>query len=194
MPCRRCGYRVERRATQRWFRSERTLNLCQLKSASETVEEFLTERRGRFAEAIFSGDAAAAMQIVDEILVARQALSDIYVSVIAPSLVALGDSWCRGETSTGEEKLATQIVVDQMERLRALFVPQGARSPYRVMVACVEGEHHFIGARMTADLCAGQGWNVDFLGHNVPRPVAHRNGSAAPAPGVGAVGHHGIWP
>ena len=146
------------------------MNLCQLKSASETVQEFLSERRGRFAKAIFSGDAAAAMQIVDEIVVARQALSDIYVSVFAPSLVALGDSWCRGETSTGEEKLATQIVVDQMERLRALFVAQGARSPYRVMVACVEGEHHFIGARMTADLCAGQGWNVDFLGHNVPDP------------------------
>ena len=144
------------------------MNLSQLKSASETVDEFLAERQDRFAKAIMAGDAPAAMQIVDELLVKRQTLDDIYLRVIAPSLVGLGESWCRGEASTGEEKLATQIVVDQMERLRALFVAPGARSPYRVMVACVEGEHHFIGARMAADLCASRGWNVDFLGHNVP--------------------------
>ncbi|HEX6769499.1 MAG TPA: cobalamin-dependent protein [Candidatus Binatia bacterium] len=141
-----------------------------MKSASETVEEILAERQDRFAKAIMAGDAPAAMQIVDELLVTRQTLDDIYLRVIAPSLVGLGESWCRGQTSTGEEKLATQIVVDQMERLRALFVAPGARSPYRVMVACVEGEHHLIGARMAADLCASRGWNVDFLGHNVPDP------------------------
>jgi len=144
------------------------LNLYQLKSNSETKEEFLRARQARFAEAIVSGDAAAAMQIVDELLVARQSLSDIYTGVIAPSLVALGDRWCSGAASTGAEKLATQIVLDQMERLRALFVAPVARSPYRAMVACVEGEHHSIGARMAADLCAGQGWHVDFLGPNVP--------------------------
>jgi DNA-binding XRE family transcriptional regulator len=27
---------------------------------------------------------------------------------------------------------------------------------------------HFIGARMVADLCLARGWNVDFLGPNVP--------------------------
>jgi methanogenic corrinoid protein MtbC1/DNA-binding XRE family transcriptional regulator len=146
------------------------LNLFHLKSNSETKEEFLCARQVRFAEAILRGDGPAATQIVDELLVTRQSLSDIFTGVIAPSLVALGDSWCRGETSTGAEKLATQIVVDQMERLRALFVAPVARSPYRVMVACVEGEHHFIGARMAADLCASRGWYVDFLGHNVPDP------------------------
>lgn len=144
------------------------MNPYQLKSACETVAESLADRQVRFANPIMAGDAAAAMQIVDELLVTRHSLSDIYAGVIAPSLVALGDSWCRGEISTGAEKLATQIVVDQMERLRALFVAPGARSPYRVMVACVEGEHHFIGARMAADLCASQGWGVDFLGPNVP--------------------------
>ncbi len=146
------------------------MNLYQLKSDSETVEEFLAGKQTRFAESILRGDSLGAMQIVDELLVTRQTLGDIYLRVIAPSLVGLGDSWCRGDASTGEEKLATQIVLDQMERLRALFIVPGPRSPYRVMVACVEGEHHFICARMTADICASRGWNVDFLGHNVPDP------------------------
>jgi methanogenic corrinoid protein MtbC1/DNA-binding XRE family transcriptional regulator len=148
----------------------RKLNLGQLKSDSVTAREVLAEKQAHFGAAILSGDALGATQIVDELVLTRQTLSDIYLRVIAPSLVGVGDSWCRGTATTGEEKLATQIVLDQMERLRALFITPGPRSPYRVMVACVEGEHHFIGARMTADLCASRGWNVDFLGHNVPDP------------------------
>src|SRR6185295_18137318 len=106
-----------------------------MKSDSEPVDELLPAIQGRFAKAILSGDSLAAMQIVDELLVTRQTLGDIYLRVIAPSLVGLGDSWCRGDASTGEEKLATQIVLDQMERLRALFIVPGPRSPYRVMLA-----------------------------------------------------------
>jgi methanogenic corrinoid protein MtbC1/DNA-binding XRE family transcriptional regulator len=146
------------------------LNRYQLKSDSESAEEFLQVKQNRFAEAILTGDSLGATQIVDELVIARETLGDIYLRVIAPSLVDLGELWCRGEASTGEEKLASQIVLDQMERLRALFLVPGPRSPYRVMLACVEGEHHFIGARMVADLCASRGWNVDFLGHNVPDP------------------------
>jgi len=148
--------------------SEVRVKVGRLKSDCETVEEFSETQTQGFAKAILSGDAIRAMQIVDELIVTRQSLGDIYQRVMVPSLIGLGDSWCRGETSTGEEKLASQIVLDQMERLRALFIVPNARSPYRVMVACVEGEYHCIGARMAADLCASRGWSVEFLGPNVP--------------------------
>jgi DNA-binding XRE family transcriptional regulator len=36
------------------------------------------------------------------------------------------------------------------------------------MVCCIEGEHHFIAARMAADLFQMEGWQVDFLGPDVP--------------------------
>ena len=139
-----------------------------MKAALETVHGDLQAKQSRFATAILTGDALGATQIVDELLVGRHTLSGIYLRVIAPSLISLGDLWCRGQATTGEEKLATQIVLDEMERLRALFIAPMPRSPYRLMVACIEGEHHFVGARMIADLCAGRGWTVDFLGHNVP--------------------------
>src|SRR5512147_239049 len=134
MLCRRCGCSIERQITLSRIGESRTLSLYQLKSDYHSSEDFLAGRQGRFAEAILSGDSFAAMQIVDELLVTRQTLGDIYLRVIGPSLVNLGDSWCRGDVSTGEEKLATQIVLDQMDRLRALFVVPAARSPYRVMV------------------------------------------------------------
>jgi len=37
-----------------------------------------------------------------------------------------------------------------------------------VLVGCVEGEEHFLGARMFADLCGAMGWLADFLGPNTP--------------------------
>jgi len=39
------------------------------------------------------------------------------------------------------------------------------------MVCCVEGEQHFIAAKMAADLFQMEGWQVDYLGPNVPTPA-----------------------
>jgi DNA-binding XRE family transcriptional regulator/methylmalonyl-CoA mutase cobalamin-binding subunit len=39
---------------------------------------------------------------------------------------------------------------------------------YRVLVACVEQEQHYLGAMMVADLLACEGWQVEFLGPDVP--------------------------
>jgi methanogenic corrinoid protein MtbC1 len=124
--------------------------------------------RQRFGTSLRRGDAEDAAQVIDELLAGQRSLLEIYLEVIAPALVAIGDSWCSGEIGVGDEHLATQIVIEQMDRLRSLFVTPEARSPYRVLVACIEGEQHFIGARMVADLCLLKGWAVDFLGANTP--------------------------
>jgi methylmalonyl-CoA mutase cobalamin-binding subunit/DNA-binding XRE family transcriptional regulator len=54
-----------------------------------------------------------------------------------------------------------------MDKLRLIqSIPRSLS--YRVMVCCVEGEQHFIGAKMAADLFQMEGWQVDYLGPNVP--------------------------
>jgi y4mF family transcriptional regulator len=82
-------------------------------------------------------------------------------------MVQIGDLWGRGAINVAQEKLATQITLGQMAKLRLLQV--GPRpSAHRILVSCVEGEEHYIGARMAADLFMMEGWAVDFLGPNVP--------------------------
>jgi MerR family transcriptional regulator, light-induced transcriptional regulator len=132
-----------------------------------SAEDFAAKQK-RFAHAIVTGDHESAEQVTGELLSAQQTLGDIYLKVISPALVNVGELWCRGDIGVGEQKLATQIVISQMDRLRAVFALHESRSPYRVMVSCVQGEFHFIGARMVADLCLSRGWNVDFLGPDVP--------------------------
>ncbi|HEY6998723.1 MAG TPA: cobalamin-dependent protein [Candidatus Binatia bacterium] len=138
------------------------------KKSSAYSAQALAVVRQRFSTAISGGDAAGAGRLIDELLAGQRSLLEIYLEVIAPALVRIGSSWCRGDVGVGEEHLATQIVIEQMDRLRSLFVPPEPRSPYRVLVACIEGEQHFVGARMIADLCLSKGWAVDFLGANTP--------------------------
>jgi len=137
-------------------------------SAKAARADFFATQVVSFTDAIVRGDHHSAERVVGELLSAQQTLADIYTRVMSPALVTVGDLWCRSDIGVGEEHLATEIVVGQMERLRALFAKHDARSPYRVMIGCVEGELHYVGARMTADLCLAQGWNVDFVGANVP--------------------------
>lgn len=143
------------------------MNLTLVSNRSESSAEYLALRRQHFLAALLQGDAEDAERVIDE-LVAGQPLLDIYLEVVAPALVSIGDSWCSGEIGVGDEHLATQIVIQQMERLRSLIAVPVLRSPYRVVVACIEGEQHFVGARMVADLCLLKGWGVDFLGADTP--------------------------
>jgi len=122
----------------------------------------------RFTASLASGDTDAAEQVIDEALKGQRSLIEIYAQIIAPALVSIGDSWCTGGIGVGDEHLATQIVIEQMNRLRSLFITPEPRSPYRVLVGCIEGEQHFVGARMITDLCLLRGWGVDFLGANTP--------------------------
>jgi MerR family transcriptional regulator, light-induced transcriptional regulator len=120
-----------------------------------------------YLKALLAGDRAAAGEVIESLLASAIALPEIYLNVLSPVMVQIGELWGRGAINVAQEKLATQITLGQMAKLRLLQV--GPRpSAHRVLVSCVEGEEHYIGARMAADLFMMEGWAVDFLGPNVP--------------------------
>jgi MerR family transcriptional regulator, light-induced transcriptional regulator len=121
----------------------------------------------RYLRALLDGDSNAATRIVHELIGKRASVADIYLEVLAPGMFQIGELWCDGKVNVAQEHLATQITLAQMDKLRLIqSVPRSLS--YRVMVCCVEGEHHFIAARMAADLFQMEGWQVDFLGPDVP--------------------------
>jgi y4mF family transcriptional regulator len=120
-----------------------------------------------YLKALLAGDRAAAGDVVESLLASSITLPAIYLNVLSPVMVQVGELWGRGAINVAQEKLATQITLGQMAKLRLLQV--GPRpSAHRILVSCVEGEEHYIGARMAADLFMMEGWAVDFLGPNVP--------------------------
>ena len=121
----------------------------------------------RYLQALLAGDLNSASDAVAKLVAAKVGLAEIYQSVLAPVMVKVGELWCEGKINVAQEHLATQITLGQMEKLRLLqSLPRPI--PYHVMVSCVEGERHHVGARMVADLLQMEGWSVDFLGPDVP--------------------------
>lgn len=121
-----------------------------------------------YAKALTAGDARASSAVIDELVTRSCSLGEIYAQVVAPSLVSIGDLWCNKSIGVAEEHLATQIVLSHLDRLSSMFAWRDRRSSYRLLVACVEGEQHWLGARMFADLCSSHGWTAEFLGADVP--------------------------
>ena len=121
-----------------------------------------------YVRALLNGDDRAAFQIIHQMVLARCPITDVYLNLITPALVEIGRLWCDGEIGVGLEKLASNLVLKHMDRLRGIHSSDSQRLPQRILVACVEGELHCIGARMVADLLDIEGWVVDFLGADVP--------------------------
>jgi len=121
----------------------------------------------RYLQALLDGDRDDASSIVSELIPKRARVADIYLQILAPAMFQIGELWCDGKVNVAQEHLATQITLEQMDKLRLIqSIPRSLS--YRVMVCCVEGEQHFIAAKMAADLFQMEGWQVDYLGPNVP--------------------------
>jgi methanogenic corrinoid protein MtbC1/DNA-binding XRE family transcriptional regulator len=120
-----------------------------------------------YLQAVLRGNAAEAAFVIDE-GVRRGAKSfELMLEVLEPAQRRVGDLWEAGELNVAQEHLATEIALQQLERLRREAL---ARPPLgRRVVACTVGdEQHTLGARMAADVLFADGWDVEFLGASVP--------------------------
>jgi MerR family transcriptional regulator, light-induced transcriptional regulator len=131
-------------------------------------DQAASDRQWRYTQTLLSGDDQAAFQILQEMVLEGCQLGDIFLNLITPALVNVGQLWCDGRIGVGLEKLASHLVLKHMDRLRDMYSSDGQRLVQRILVSCVEGEQHCIGARMVADLFLIKGWSVDFLGADVP--------------------------
>lgn len=127
----------------------------------------VSDLQSAFTAALQQGDELAARAVVSRARDAGLDGTEIYFSVFAPGLRAIGDLWERNELSVAEEHLATAITERLIGELSPLFAtdPSGRNT---VVLGCVEGEQHTIGLRMAADLLRKHGWRVLYLGANVP--------------------------
>lgn len=123
--------------------------------------------REAYCKAILNGQAEEAQSIVDRGLAAGVIPSRIYLEVLMPSQVEVGARWHAGEVQIPQEHIATQITLRQMARLREMLKTR--RKLGRKAVVCsVEGDQHFIGGQAMADFLVVDGWEVDFLGADIP--------------------------
>lgn len=120
-----------------------------------------------FLEAVRRGGPVAGKAVIDRLPASEGGLRDIYVEVIQPALQEIGRLWQVNRISVADEHFLTaaiQVVLAQF--YPQLFARPASRAT--VVVACVSGELHQIGARMVADILQLDGFDTHFLGASTP--------------------------
>jgi methanogenic corrinoid protein MtbC1 len=120
-----------------------------------------------FEEVLLKGDQREALAIVNRCLDNGGSLVDVELYVMQPALYGIGTRWQANQISVAQEHMATAIVQSVMTA-SLLRCQSSAPINQCVLLACVEGNHHTVGLRMVADAFLLAGWEVEYLGENVP--------------------------
>jgi methanogenic corrinoid protein MtbC1 len=116
-------------------------------------------------EALVEMDEDRADQVMEQAF-ALYAMSTIYIEVITPALVEMGEAWHRGEIFISSEHFATSYMRGRLLGLMKAY-PNRVDMPV-VFVGCAQHEHHEIGALIFALMLRQEGFNVTYLGQDIP--------------------------
>lgn len=123
----------------------------------------------QYLEALCQGDRRSAQAVARTALERGADIRDLYLHVFQPALYEVGRLWETNQFSVAQEHLATAITQSIMAQLAGELL---ARPPLgrTLLATCIGGEHHEIGIRMISDFFELEGWDVVYLGANVPIP------------------------
>ena len=131
----------------------------------------MTSLCARFLDAQLKGDRRRAVELlVEEGLGGGFEAPDLLLRVITPAQREIGRLWEANEVSVADEHVATAISQLAMSHLYAHASPMAPRREL-VLIACVDGEWHDMGARVAADVLEHHGFGVCLLGASVPLPA-----------------------
>ena len=132
------------------------------------TEPSLIPLREQYVAAQLAGNRREALRLlVDEGLLRGVPLQTLHLEVIQQAQYEIGRLWQENLISVAQEHLATSISQLALAHLYR-HLPRDAENGKVVMVSCVQDELHELGARMASDFLEMAGFDVRFLGANVP--------------------------
>lgn len=121
----------------------------------------------RYIDALRAADGTAAERVAFECLQEGMGVETLYGRVITPAMRRIGCLWKDGAITVADEHLATAITHRVMASAYGSSFG-GASRPGRILLAAVEGQRHGLGLRMAADVLELAGYDVDYVGEDVP--------------------------
>ncbi|MGE2735835.1 cobalamin B12-binding domain-containing protein [Mycolicibacterium vaccae] len=142
-----------------------------------TSDPHREELREQLWAADVDGDEYTAVDVVFGALEAGIPAEDVLLDVIGRVQQRVGMEWAANRLTVAQEHAATAINDRVIAALAHHPTVRRQSSAGRVTVACVDGEWHAMPARLLAETLRLHGWQIDFLGAQVPTPhlVAHIN-------------------
>lgn len=135
-----------------------TRTLSQPKATPETYTHWLYD-------ALINHDEERASNIMRE-LHASYDLMTIFVRILSPTLIAIGEAWFRGEIRITTEHYASNFLRAKLMSLLQAY-PTRRNAPY-IQLGCAPTEQHEIGSLMMAVLLRSEGYRIEYLGPDLP--------------------------
>ncbi len=127
----------------------------------------------RLESRLVAGDAPGSWSVVEAAMAAGAELDEIYLEVLTPAMVSIGERWAAGELDISVEHRATGIAMRIVGRIGPRFTRRG-RARGVVALGAPSGEFHALPVAMLGDLLRLRGWEVSDFGVDVPsESIAH---------------------
>lgn len=127
----------------------------------------------RLESRLIAGDAPGSWNVIEAAMAAGAELDEIYLEVLTPAMVSIGERWAAGELDVSIEHRATGIAMRIVGRIGPRFSRRG-RARGVVALGAPAGEFHALPVAMLGDLLRLRGWDVSDFGVDVPpESIAH---------------------
>ena len=133
--------------------------------AARAVGEAIRRHREKWLAASLAFDEQQAEQVLAEAF-AVYPVETVILEMLQKGMAGIGDGWSGGEVTVQQEHFCSSLVMRHLESL-ILATPPPSR-PGRIVAACPGKEEHTIGLLMLSVLLRRRGWEVVYLGANVP--------------------------
>ena len=127
--------------------------------------EALTNMRQDWLEACLAYDEQQATLILNQAF-ALYPPETVAVELLQRAASQVGEGWHQGQVTVQQEHFCSALIVRRLEAL-AMAAPPPAR-PGSILIACPPEEYHIISPLLLTFLLLRRGWQVLYLGANVP--------------------------
>jgi methanogenic corrinoid protein MtbC1 len=125
----------------------------------------VSELRGQWIDACLEYDELRTQQLVNQAF-ALYSPETVVVELLQRAIAQIGEGWYQGTVTVQQEHFCSGLVTRRLEAL-VMAAPPPSRSG-RILVACPPQEQHVIGPLLLTYLLRRRGWEVAYLGANVP--------------------------
>ena len=122
----------------------------------------------RCLHALLRLDDASGREVLENALAAGLPLARIYTGILPPLMREVGRLWQMNQISVAHEHYCSAAVQSIVGGFYGRMFSSTTSSGRSMLLACVEGEQHELGARTLADVFELHGWHTTFLGANLP--------------------------
>lgn len=123
--------------------------------------------RNVYLQTLLQGSRKPALTVALEAIDQGCSFTDFYVDVLQGAMYEVGRLWQLNKITVAQEHMATAITQYVLAQLYERL-PRAEQFRGKAVITGVSGELHQLGANMVADALEADGWDVRFLGANMP--------------------------